>query len=80
MRFANTSAAPAVTQDNVAKAERDHYFDIDPTQIVLPGLKVGVDGYYKIAKNLVDEGQFGAPIPLTPFNYAKGPVRGGNGR
>jgi outer membrane receptor for ferrienterochelin and colicins len=26
--------------------------------------------------NLIDEGQFGAPILLTPFNYAKGRVRG----
>lgn len=74
--FANTSAAPAVTQDDVAKAERDHYFDIGATQIVLPGLKVGLDGYYKIATNLLDEGQFGAPIILTPFNYAKGWARG----
>ncbi|HWB48610.1 MAG TPA: TonB-dependent receptor [Stellaceae bacterium] len=74
--FANTSAAPAVTQDNVAKAERDHYFDIGATQIILPGLKAGIDGYYKIATNLLDEGQFGAPIVLTPFNYAKGWARG----
>jgi outer membrane receptor protein involved in Fe transport len=74
--FANTSAAPAVTQDNVAKAERDHYFDIGATQMILPGLKIGVDGYYKIATNLLDEGQFGAPIILTPFNYAKGWARG----
>ncbi|HZK92370.1 MAG TPA: TonB-dependent receptor [Stellaceae bacterium] len=74
--FANTSAAPAVTRDSVAKAERDHYFDIGATQIVLPGLRVVVDGYYKIARNLLDEGQFGAPILLTPFNYAKGRVRG----
>jgi hypothetical protein len=74
--FANTSAAPAVTADNVSKAERDNYFDAGVTQIVLPGLKVGVDGYLKIAKNLVDEGQFGAPILLTPFNYAKGRATG----
>ena len=74
--FANTSAAPAVTTDTVAKAERDHYFDIGATQIVMPGLKIGVDAYYKIATNLIDEGQFGAPILLTPFNYAKGRVRG----
>ena len=35
-----------------------------------------VDGYYKISKHLIDEGQFGAPIILTPFNYAgRPPVR-----
>jgi outer membrane receptor for Fe3+-dicitrate len=33
---------------------------------------VGLDSFYKASKNLVDEGQFGAPIVLTPFNYAAG--------
>jgi outer membrane receptor protein involved in Fe transport len=74
--FANTTAAPAVTLDTVAKAERDHYFDVGGTQIILPGLKAGIDAYYKIASDLLDEGQFGAPIFLTPFNYEKGLVRG----
>ncbi len=74
--FANTTAAPPSTQDNVAKAERDHYFDVGGSQIILPGLKAGIDAYYKIASNLLDEGQFGAPIFLTPFNYQKGLVRG----
>jgi len=74
--FANTTAAPAVTLDTKAKAERDHYFDVGGTQIILPGLKAGLDLYYKIASNLLDEGQFGAPIILTPFNYQKGLVRG----
>ena len=74
--FANTTGAPPGTQDNVAKAERDHYFDVGGSQIILPGLKAGIDAYYKIASNLLDEGQFGAPIFLTPFNYQKGLVRG----
>jgi outer membrane receptor for ferrienterochelin and colicins len=33
---------------------------------------VGVDTYYKQSVNLIDEGQFGAPIILTPFNYRYG--------
>jgi outer membrane receptor protein involved in Fe transport len=74
--FANTTAAPAVTLDSTPKAERDHYFDVGGSQIILPGLKAGIDAYYKIASNLLDEGQFGAPIFLTPFNYQKGLVRG----
>lgn len=44
--------------------------------MILPGLRVGVDAYYKQATNLIDEGQFGAPIILTAFNYAKGQVNG----
>jgi outer membrane receptor protein involved in Fe transport len=74
--FANTTFAPQVTQDSVVKAERSHYFDVGATQIVLPGLKVGVDAYYKDARNLIDEGQFGAPVILTPFNYAQGFAEG----
>jgi len=64
-------AAPPGTQNDVANAERAHYFDAGVNQVMLPGLKVGADAYFKIAQNLVDEGQFGAPILLTPFNYAK---------
>ncbi len=74
--FANTSAAPAVTQNNTARAERDHYFDAGVNQVVFPGFKVGADAYFKIAHDLIDEGQFGAPILLTPFNYQKGLVKG----
>jgi outer membrane receptor protein involved in Fe transport len=74
--FANTTAAPAITEDSVAKAERDHYFDVGASQIILPGLKAGIDAYYRIASNLLDEGQFGAPILLTPFNYQKGLGKG----
>jgi outer membrane receptor protein involved in Fe transport len=60
----------------VAKAERSHYFDVGATQIVLPGLKAGLDAYYKLASDLIDEGQFGAPILFTPFNYQKAWVKG----
>src|SRR5271163_1216979 len=59
-----------------AKAERSHYFDVGATQIVLPGLKAGIDAYYKLASDLIDEGQFGAPVFFTPFNYQKGLVKG----
>ncbi len=74
--FANTTAAPAVTLNSTPKAERSHYFDVGATQVVLPGLKAGIDTYYKQASDLIDEGQFGAPVFFTPFNYQKGWVKG----
>src|SRR6201999_2574633 len=40
------------------------------------GLTLGVDGYYRRSHQLIDEGQFGAPIILTPFNYARGRIHG----
>jgi outer membrane receptor protein involved in Fe transport len=72
----NTTNAPAVQQDDIVRAERSHYFDVGINQIIVPGLTVGLDGYYKLARNLIDEGQFGAPIILTAFNYAKAYVAG----
>ncbi|HXJ77905.1 MAG TPA: TonB-dependent receptor [Candidatus Methylomirabilis sp.] len=71
-RFVDTSAAPEVTKNATIKAERAYYLDAGVIQQIIPGLKVGVDGYYKWATNLLDDGQFGAPIVLTPFNYKQG--------
>jgi outer membrane receptor protein involved in Fe transport len=74
--FANTTAAPAVTQDSTVKAERSNYFDLGISQLIVPGVTLGVDGHYKQATNLIDEGQFGAPIILSAFNYGRGQVTG----
>jgi outer membrane receptor protein involved in Fe transport len=70
--FLGTTAAPEVTQNDPVKAERSNYFDAGIQQVIVPGLTLGADVYYKIAKNLIDEGQFGAPIILAAFNYDKG--------
>ena len=53
-------------------AEHANYFDVGASQKLGEHLTLGVDSYYKLSRNLIDEGQFGAPIILTPFNYAKG--------
>jgi outer membrane receptor protein involved in Fe transport len=75
-KFAGTTAAPAVTLDSTVRAERSNYFDTGISQVVLPGLTLGVDAYLKYSRNLIDEGQFGAPIILTAFNYAEGQQSG----
>jgi outer membrane cobalamin receptor len=75
-KFLGTTAAPSVTLDNTVCAERSDYFDAGISQVVIPGLTVGIDAYYKQSKNLIDEGQFGAPIILTAFNYARGEQSG----
>jgi outer membrane receptor protein involved in Fe transport len=76
--FANTSGATPSTLNSPVKPERAQVFDVGITQDVqqLPGLKVGLDTYYKYARNLLDEGQFGAPVILTPFNYHVGYTKG----
>jgi outer membrane receptor protein involved in Fe transport len=75
-KFLNTTAAPSVTQDDTVRAERSNYFDAGISQTVVPGLTIGVDAYYKQSNHLIDEGQFGAPIILTAFNYAQGQQSG----
>ena len=76
--FTNSTGLPPgpVTLDSTPKAERSHYFDVGATQVILPGLKAGIDTYYKLASDLIDEGQFGAPVFFTPFNHQKGWVKG----
>lgn len=75
-RFAGTSAAALNGRNDPVRAERNHYFDLGAEWIPLAGLRLGVDGYYKTARNLLDEGQFGSPIILAAFNYANAQVHG----
>ncbi len=75
-QFANTSAAAAVTKDDPVRAEHDNYFDAGADRTLLPGWRAGIDTYFKQARDLIDEGQFGAPIILSAFNYRTGQVFG----
>jgi len=49
--------------------ERANVYDIGVVQKVLPGLEVGLDTYLKTARDLIDDGQFGAAYVLNGFNY-----------
>ena len=70
---ANTQT-PAVPVNDPVLPERSNVFDIGVVQKIyaIPGLEVGVDAYYKLARDLLDDGQFGAAYVLTGFNYANG--------
>jgi outer membrane receptor protein involved in Fe transport len=70
--FNNTTQQPVIAGANPVQPERAHYFDAGIDQTVLPGLTAGVDIFYKIATNLIDDGQFGQAVVLTQFNYAQG--------
>ncbi|MEP6966867.1 MAG: TonB-dependent receptor [Pseudomonadota bacterium] len=71
-RFDNTTAASEIKTDTTPFSERANYFDAGVSQKLGSRLTVGVDGYYKRASHLIDEGQFGAPVILTVFNYLDG--------
>jgi outer membrane receptor protein involved in Fe transport len=75
--FTNTTNQPDVPLADPVKPERSNYYDVGVDQVVFPGLTVGVDGYYKQATDMIDDGQFGSAVVLTQFNYAEGFSEGG---
>jgi opacity protein-like surface antigen len=67
--------------------ERSHYFDTGIDQKIIFGcttsgvkdcttLDLGLDAYYKIATDLIDNGQFGQALVLSAFNYDQGIAQG----
>ena len=76
-KFAGTTNAPAINQDSPVTAERAHYFDAGLTQKVMEGWTAGVDAFYKSSHSLLDEGQFGAALVESAFNYERGRQYGG---
>jgi len=75
-KFSDTTGASPVTEDSLVKPERSHNFDVGASQKLGDGWQIGLDGYYKLVQDLLDEGQFGPALILTPFNYARGYIYG----
>ena len=71
-----TTNAFEVQKNDTVRAERADYFDVGINQTVLSDFHLGLDGYYKSAKNQIDSGQFGAAQIETEFNYREGRVYG----
>jgi outer membrane receptor protein involved in Fe transport len=70
-----TNQLPTDVNTNV-KSERSDYFDLGVAQKVGKNLTLGLDAYYRQVRYLQDEGQFGAALVFSPFNYQSGRVRG----
>ena len=73
---ANESPSGPNAPDSPARSERANYFDAGVSQKLAQGLQVGVDGYYKYAKQQLDDGLFGQTLILSSFNYSRGKVYG----
>ncbi len=71
-KFAGTTNAPAITKDSPVTAERADYFDAGLTQKLTSDWNMGLDAFYKSSHSLLDEGQFGAALVESSFNYARG--------
>jgi outer membrane receptor protein involved in Fe transport len=67
--YANTTQQPEIALVSPVRPERAHYFDVGVTQKLTPEFEAGLDFYYKRARNLLDDGQFGQALVQTAFNY-----------
>ncbi|MES2152635.1 MAG: TonB-dependent receptor [Pseudomonadota bacterium] len=74
--YANTSNAPEVPVSDNVKSERTQYFDVGVSHHLSSTMTVTADAYYKKIHNLLDEGQFGQALILSPFNYEDGIAKG----
>jgi outer membrane receptor protein involved in Fe transport len=74
--YANTTNAPEVPVSDKARSERTSYYDIGISHQATRKLTLAADFYYKHIRKLLDEGQFGKALILSPFNYEKGVAKG----
>jgi hypothetical protein len=85
--FNGTTGASTTPGTDPVMPERSHYFDAGIDQNIPFGcskpaakdctdLDIGVDAYYKLATDLIDNGNFGQALVLSAFNYAQGVVEG----
>jgi outer membrane receptor protein involved in Fe transport len=74
--YSGTTNQPEIANSDNVKAERTHYYDIGVSKTFGPNLTMSLDAYYKRIRNLIDEGQFGAALILSPFNYDKAYAKG----
>ena len=73
--LASTTARLPTATGNAALPEFDDYYDAG-VQHNVGGLTAAIDTYWRQARNLLDEGQFGATERTVPFNYRRGRIRG----
>jgi outer membrane receptor protein involved in Fe transport len=75
--FEYSTDAPFNDRNDPPKVERDHYFDAGISRQLTPSWQFTADSFCKLAKNLLDDGQFGTAVILNNFNYTSGTVYGG---
>ncbi|QNJ99857.1 TonB-dependent receptor [Dyella telluris] len=75
-RFAGTTNQLPSGGNNLPLSERSDYYDLGVQQQVGSTLTLGLDAYYRQVRRLQDEGQFGAALIYSNFNYDYGRIRG----
>ncbi len=74
--FAGTTGEAPTTLADPVRSEREHSFDFGAQHDIAGHLTLGIDTYYKIKRNLLDEEHFGSTLIQSAFNYDKSTVWG----
>jgi len=75
-KFAGTTNALPDNGSDTPLAERSSYYDAGISQQIGDKWTVGVDSYYRKVSRIQDEGQFGAAVVYSTFNYDQGRIKG----
>ncbi len=75
-KFDGTTNAVSNYGDNTPLAQRSDYVDVGVSQNLGKAWTLGLDAYYRKVRRLQDEGQFGAALVYSTFNYAQGRIKG----
>ncbi len=71
-KFAGTTAAPAVLENSKPKPMTNYYFDLGARDTIARVFDLGVDAFFQLQRNVLDEGQFGSSLIFSPVNYRRG--------
>ena len=69
--FNGTTGAAAILTADPVRSQREHMFDVGAQHLFGSHLTLGIDAYYKLATNLLDDTTLGGTLIQSPFNYAR---------
>ncbi|WP_369931106.1 TonB-dependent receptor [Xanthomonas sp. NCPPB 2632] len=75
-KFVGTTNALPDNGNDTPLAERSSYYDVGISQKLGTQWTVGLDSYRRNVSRIQDEGQFGAAVIYSTFNYDQGKVKG----
>jgi hypothetical protein len=71
-KFAMTTAAAKVPENSKPKPMTNYYFDVGIRQAIARNLEMGIDTFFQLQRDVLDEGQFGSSLIFSPINYRHG--------
>ena len=74
--FANTTNQGENMNSSPLRSERSNFFDLGLSHKLNKSLNLGIEGYYKDVKNMLDEGQFGNALIFSQYNFKKAKIYG----